>query len=217
MSPFSLFPKPQTRTVHMTTRQHFSSQPRKVTTCFVLDDCGDDSETFANTVDGEVSFSMEPTKQTSPTQKAFNAVDTREENILNIHTVEDDDGPWSSGDEHKSGRNTRFKNGTCCGLLSRDVLRYYRRQVVCRQTCANFSLGHRRHYDVDATTPVSQRKTDDACSSGRKRVSSMDSKKAPRENEALDSWHDAKTALYVATGSESMFLTTHEGDIRRRS
>ena len=37
---------------------------------------GDDSETFANIVDGRVSFSMEPTTQTSPTLMAFNAVDT---------------------------------------------------------------------------------------------------------------------------------------------
>ena len=85
MSPFSLFPEPQTCTARVTTRQHLSSQPVKVTTCFVLDDCGDDSETFANTVDGEVSFSMEPTRQTSPTPIAYNAVDTGKENILNIH------------------------------------------------------------------------------------------------------------------------------------
>ena len=86
------FPKPQTRTARMTTQLHLSSPLTKVTTCFVLDDCGDDSETFSNMVDGEVSVSMEPTKLTSPTPIAFNAVDTREEDILDIHTANDDDG-----------------------------------------------------------------------------------------------------------------------------
>ena len=40
MSPFSLFPNTQTRT----DRTLF--QPTEDTTCFVLDDCGDDYETF---------------------------------------------------------------------------------------------------------------------------------------------------------------------------
>ena len=97
---------------HVTTRQHLSSQSRKVTACFVLDDCDDNYVTLANMVDGAVSLSVEPTKQTSSTPIAFNAVDTRERNILNIHTANDDDGPWSSGNEHKSDRNTGLKNGT---------------------------------------------------------------------------------------------------------
>ena len=93
--PSVCFRTPPTRTARMTTRPHLSSQPKKVTTCFVLGDFGGDPEIFANIVDGEVSFSTEPTKQTSPTPIAFNAVDTGEENIFNIHTANDDDGPRS--------------------------------------------------------------------------------------------------------------------------
>ena len=139
MFPFSLFPNPQTRTARMTTRQHLSSQSRKVTTCFVLDDCSDDSETFANMVDGKVSLSMESTKQVSPTPIAFNAVDTGEKNIPNIHTANDDDEPRSSGDEHKSDRNTGFKNGTYLGMLSGHVLRDYPTQVVSSTKAGNAS------------------------------------------------------------------------------
>ena len=156
----------------------------KVTACLVLDDCDDNYETLANMVDGEVSLSVEPTKQTSSTPIAFNAVDTREGNILNIHTANDDDGPWSSGNEHKSDRNTGLKNGTfvvCRAETLYEILQnksYHRqKQGTHRQTCAKFSLGHKKkHYGVDATIPVSQRKTDDARSSGQKRTPGKDRK-----------------------------------------
>ena len=65
---------PETRITRTSTQLLLSSQPRKVTTCSVLDDCGDDSETFANIVDGKASFSMEPITLTSPTPIAFNVV-----------------------------------------------------------------------------------------------------------------------------------------------
>ena len=139
MSRFSLFPNPQTRTARMTTRQHLSSQSTKATTCFVLDDCDDDSETFANMVDGRVSLSMEPTKRKSPTPIAFNAVDTEERNILNIQTSYDDDGPRSGGDEHKSDQNTRCNNYTCRGMLSGDVLRDYQKQYMSLSKVGNAS------------------------------------------------------------------------------
>ena len=61
--PFNLFPEPQTRAARVTTRQHLSSQSRKITACFVLDDCDDNYETFASMADFEVSLSVEPTKQ----------------------------------------------------------------------------------------------------------------------------------------------------------
>ena len=88
-------------------------------------------------VDGRVSFSMEPTKQTSPTPIAFSAVDTGEENILDIRTAIDDDGPWSSEDEHTSDRNTRCKNGAYFGVLSGDVLRHCPKQVVSPTEAGN--------------------------------------------------------------------------------
>ena len=114
----------------MTTRQHLSGQSRMATTCFVLDDCDDDSEIFANMVDAKVSLSLEQTKRTSPTPIVFNGVDTGERNTLNIPTAYDDDGPQSGGDEHKSDQNTRFKNDAYRGMLSGDVLRDYQKQFM---------------------------------------------------------------------------------------
>ena len=99
---------------------------------------------------------MEPT---SPTPIACNAADTGEENILDIHTANDDDGPWSSEDDHKSDRNTRFKNGTYCGMMTENILQNYPKQVM-----REFLSWTQKHHHVDASTPVSQRKPDEACS-----------------------------------------------------
>ena len=60
---------------------------------------------------------MEPTTQTSPTPIPFNAVDIGVANVRDVHTAGDDDESWSREDEHKSGRNTRVKIGTYCGML----------------------------------------------------------------------------------------------------
>ena len=162
--PLSLFPEPQTRTARMTTRQHLSIQSRKVTTCFVVDDCDDDYETFANMVDGEVSLSMEPTKQISPTPIAFSAVDTGEKNIPNIHTASDDDGRATVkaiGLEHKiqewniprydeRRRLTRLSKAKCVTDKSRGHIDRHVR--VCL-------LDTKKHLGVDATILVSQRNT----------------------------------------------------------
>ena len=52
---------------------------------------------------------------------------------------------------------------------------YHRqKQGTHRQASGKFSLGHKKHYGVDATIPVSQRKTDDARSSGQKRTPGKD-------------------------------------------
>ena len=185
----------------MTTRQHLSSHLRKVTTCFVLDDCDVDCETFANIVDGDLSFSMEPAKQTSSTPIAFNAVDTREGNILDIHTAYDDDGPRSGGDEHESDRNT-FKNGTYCGMLSGDALRDYPKQVVSLTKAGNASTDLCEFLpwtkNIMALTQrflfLSGKQTTRA--QVGKNGPWQGSKKVPRQNEAQDLWHGSKTALF---------------------
>ena len=41
-----------------------------------------------------------------------------------------DDKPRSSEDKHKSGWNTRFKGGTCSGMLYGVVLQNYPVQIV---------------------------------------------------------------------------------------
>ena len=187
--------------------------------------CDDDNETFTNMVDGEVSLSMEPTKPIFPTPVAFNAVDTGKKNIPNIHTANDDDGPRSNGDEHKSDRNTRFKNGTYRGMLSGDVLRDYPKQVVPPTKAGNAST------DVCECLSWTQkylwRWCNDSCFSAQKETTrarvgkngplARIRKKHLVRTKPKDSWHSSKTALFIATGSRFPSLTTYEGDIRRRS
>ena len=144
---------------------------------------------------------------------AFNAVDTGEKNIPNIHTANDDDGPRSSGDEHKSDGNTRFKNGTYRGMLSGGLFtRLSETSCVTdtsrertKQTCANFSLGNK----------TLSRRRNDSCFSAKNRRRVL--KWAKTGTWARIEKGTSKTALFIATGPRFLFLTTYEGDIRRRS
>ena len=90
----------------MTTRLHISSQPEKVTTCFVLTVFSDDSGTLADTADQNVLLPKESTGQTflTPTAPiASTAVDTRTENISGVCAVDHDDEPWLTETDYKSG------------------------------------------------------------------------------------------------------------------
>ena len=90
-------------------------------------------------------------------------------------------GPRSGGDKHNSDRNTRFKNGTYCGMLCGDVVRYYPKQVVSLIKAGNAPANMRKflpwtqkHFHVDATDEPSFVV---ACSSGRKAAPGKDRKK----------------------------------------
>ena len=120
VSPSSLSSKTQTRTSRMTTQLHLSSRPKKVTTCFVLNDCGDDSETLANIAVQNVPLPTESTGQTLLTpiaSTASTAVHTRTGSIFDVRAVDNDDEQWLSETNYKSGWNTRFKSGTSRGML----------------------------------------------------------------------------------------------------
>ena len=71
----------------MTTRLCSSSRPEKVTTCFVLNDCIDDSGILADVADQSVLLPKESTEQTllTPTAStASSAVDTRKESVSDV-------------------------------------------------------------------------------------------------------------------------------------
>ena len=152
MSPSSLSSS-QTHTARMTTQLHLSSQPKKVTRCFVLNDCSDDSETLANITGQNVPLPTESTGQTFPTpipSAASTAVDTRTGSIFHVRAVDDDDEPWLSETDYKSGWNTRFTSGTYRGMLFGVALPDYPKQVVSLfkaesvpEKCVNFSLRHK--------------------------------------------------------------------------
>ena len=79
------------------------------------------------------------------------AVDTKKGGIFDDHAMDDNDEPWLSETDHRTGWNKDFKSGTYRGMLYGIVLRDYPKQVVsqaprqrvCQRTCVNFSLGHK--------------------------------------------------------------------------
>ena len=108
-------------TARMTTQLHLFSQPKKVTTCFVLNDYSDDSEIFANIAGQNVRLPTKSTGQTLLTPIASTtstAADTRTESIIDVRALD-------SETDYKSGWNTRFQGGTYRGMLYGVVLRDY--------------------------------------------------------------------------------------------
>ena len=180
MSPSSLSSKTQTHTARMTiTITPLSSQPKKVTTCFVLDDCSGDSETLASEAGQNVPL---PTESTNWTDVS----DT--DSIFDVHAVDNDDEPWLTETEYNSGWNTRFKSGMSRGMLCGVVSRNYPKQVVSLIKAENvpanmhkFPPWTQKHNRIDATTSNLQRKTGEPtfvvpCPSGCKEFTHKGSK-----------------------------------------
>ena len=99
MSPSSLSPKTQAHAARIRTRLHLSSQPEKVTTCIVLNDCSDDSGILADIADQNVLPPKELIGQTLLTP------------TVNVCAVDNDDEAWFIETDYKSGWDTRFKSG----------------------------------------------------------------------------------------------------------
>ena len=140
----------QTHTARMSTRQHLSSQPKQVGMCFVLNDYSDDPDTSAYMVGQNVLLPSESVKQTPLTPTASAAVDVKKGGTFEDHAMDDNDEPWLSETDQRTGWNKEFKSGTYRGMLYGIVLRDYPKQVetlakakICWQTCVNFSLGHK--------------------------------------------------------------------------
>ena len=92
MSPSSLSSK--THADRNVTRQHLSSQPEKIATCFVFNDCSDDSGTLADTADQIVLLQKESTGQTFliPTAStASTAAKNRTDDISDVCAANNDD------------------------------------------------------------------------------------------------------------------------------
>ena len=117
--------------------------------------------------------------------------------------------------------NTRFKNGTHCGLLSGDVSRDYPKQVASpiksrKRTAkheATFSLEHKNTITLTQRllflSGIQTRRAQVGDNGPLARIQeSTSSEQSPRFV------HDSKTASHVSTRSRPVFLTTHEGDIR---
>ena len=100
---------------------------------FVLNDYRVDPDTSANMVGQNVPRPTESAKQTlwtSIASAASAAVDTKKRGIFDVHAMDDNDEPWLSETDHRSGWNKEFKSGTYRGMLYDFFLRDYPKQVV---------------------------------------------------------------------------------------
>ena len=87
------------------------------------------------------------------------------------HAMDDNDEPWLSETDHRTGWNKEFKSGTYRGMLYGIVLRDYPKQVVslakAKSVPANmreFLSWAQRHYRIDVTASTVERKTGEPAS-----------------------------------------------------
>ena len=59
-----------------------------------------------------VPLPTEPTEQTPLTPTASAAVDIKKTAIFDVHAIDDNDEPWASVTDHRTGWNKEFKSGT---------------------------------------------------------------------------------------------------------
>ena len=104
MSPSSLSSK--THAARKMTRLHLSNQPEAVATCFVFNDCGDDSGTLADTADQIVLLPKESIGQTFliPTAStASTAANNKTDDISDVCAANNDDELWLIETDYTSG------------------------------------------------------------------------------------------------------------------
>ena len=140
LSPSSSSSQTQTRTARMTTQQHLSNQAKQVGKCFVLNDYSDDPDTSAYMVGENVPLPTESARQTLLTPIASAApagADTKKGGIFDVHAMDDNEEPWLSQTDHKTGWNKEIKSGTYRGMLYGIVLRDYPKQVASLSKAKN--------------------------------------------------------------------------------
>ena len=159
MSPSSSSSQNRIRTARMSTQQHLSNQANQADVCFVLNDYVDDPDTSAYMVGQNVPLPTESAKQTPLTPTASAAVENKNGGTFEVHAVDDNDEPWLSDTDFRTGWNKEFKSGTYRGMLYRTVLRDYPQQVVSLATAESVPANTReflhwtqRHYRIDVTS-----------------------------------------------------------------
>ena len=120
-----------------------------------------------------VLLPTELTEQTLLTATASAAVDIMKTGIFDVHAMDDNDEPWASETDHRTGWNQEFKSGTYRGILYGIVLRDYPKQVVslakAKSVLANmreFLSLAQRHYRIDVTASTVERKKGGPASAG---------------------------------------------------
>ena len=102
--------------------------------CFVLNEYSDDPDTSAYMVGQNVLLPTEPTEQTPLTPTASAAVDIKNTATFDVRAMDDNDEPWATEADHRTGWNKTFKSGTYGGMLYGMVLRDFPKQVASLAT-----------------------------------------------------------------------------------
>ena len=120
-----------------------------------------------------VPLPPEATEQIPSTPAPSAAVDSK--NTVNFidRVMNDNDEPWATEADHRTGWNKTFKCGTYCGMLYGLVLRDYPKQVVSLAKAKSvptnvhaFLCWAQRHYRIDVTASTMERKTGGPASAG---------------------------------------------------
>ena len=100
-------------------------------------------------------------------------VDMKNTATFNVRTMDDNDEPWETEADHRTGWNKEFKSGTYRGMLYGIVLGNHPKQVVSLAKANSVSTNMRgflswaqRHYRIDVTTSTVDRKTGGLASAG---------------------------------------------------
>ena len=222
MSSSSSSTQNQTRTARMATRQHLTSQANQARVWFVLNEYSDDPDISAYMVGQNVPLATEATEQIPLTPTASAAVDTKNTVNFNDHVVNDNDEPWVTEADHRTGWNKTFKSGTYRGMLFGIVLSDYPKQVVSLTKAKSvpthmreFLSWAQRHYRIDVTASTVERKTSGpasagTCPGGCKEFSHKGSNAHFNQVNVQDLWYRSKGRTSSAAARASyMFPSTH--------
>ena len=117
----------QTRTARLATRQQFTDRANQTEVCFVLHEYSDDPDTSAYMVGQNVPQPKEATEQIPLTPTASAAVDIKNTATFNDRVMDDNDEPWATETDHRTGWNKTFKRAerivVCCMESSCATLR----------------------------------------------------------------------------------------------
>ena len=112
-------------------------------------------------------------KQTPLTPTPSAAVDIKKVCIFDVYAMDDNDEPWLSETDYRTGWNKELKSRTYRGMLCGLVLRDYPKQVVSLAKALSVPANMReflswaqRHYRIDVTASTVQRKTGEPTSVG---------------------------------------------------
>ena len=145
----------QTRTARMATRQHLSNQTNQVGACFVLNDFSDDPDTSAYIVGQHAPLPTETTEQVPLTPTASAAVDTKDTATFNYRAMDDNDEPWATEADHRTGWNKTFKSGSYRGMLYEIVLRDFSETSCITGQGRGCACKHAHHFSTRSLFRIS--------------------------------------------------------------